>query len=755
MNKKELRAFEKLVYETIKSKGNRGLTYGELTMDIARTRKEKRALSSTLKTLLNSGAILKDRKRFRPQQQVQEKKEIKQSKPKVPARIITGKFDATSLARDRSFAFVRTEERDYFVDGEDTLNAFHNDTVHIELKRGGEYGDRANVIKIIERANLEIPGSISKMYNRWIFVPSNPKIHKWFEITDIGDAKQNQIVILKVQNWGNPHEGKYPHGKIIEVLGPSDDPEIQLLSVIRQYGLSLHFPDTVLEEAKRISPTIKDTEIKRRLDLRQLLTFTIDPISAKDFDDAISIEHIESNIILWVHIADVSHYVRTDSNIFKEAVERGNSFYFPKRVIPMLPETLSNKLCSLRPNEDKLCLSVKTVFNSMGKIQRQSLHESVVRSKHRLSYEDVDEVFENKATNLPKDIVESLQTARILSKQLSQHRLNQGYIFFDLPDISYHYDDDGFMRKMYLDEETESHKLIENFMLVANEYVAKQLSNKAKTSIYRIHDDPDQYKIEEMVSILSYYGVPYKPEKNLNKSIQNLLYSLPNEDYHRVFDRIILRSMKKAQYSVQHIRHFGLSMEDYTHFTSPIRRLCDLVIHHLCKIHLLGSSKEKIDYNQLKRWASVSSEQELEADSAERDIQRIYNNTYMKDKIGEHFTGIVISVNSRGLIISLNEIPVTAMLKKEEFKAGNWQFISQEMRFVNRNTGYSYQLIDHVKVQIIEVSDDIYLKLANTKDAHVHPPRPASVRKKIKIDAKAKPKKSEYKAKNRRKRGRK
>ena len=253
MNKKELRAFEKLVYETIKSKGNRGLTYGELTMDIARTRKEKRALSSTLKTLLNSGAILKDRKRFRPQQQVQEKKEIKQSKPKVPARIITGKFDATSLARDRSFAFVRTEERDYFVDGEDTLNAFHNDTVHIELKRGGEYGDRANVIKIIERANLEIPGSISKMYNRWIFVPSNPKIHKWFEITDIGDAKQNQIVILKVQNWGNPHEGKYPHGKIIEVLGPSDDPEIQLLSVIRQYGLSLHFPDTVLGSKKNKS----------------------------------------------------------------------------------------------------------------------------------------------------------------------------------------------------------------------------------------------------------------------------------------------------------------------------------------------------------------------------------------------------------------------------------------------------------------------------------------------------------------------
>ncbi len=754
MNKKELRAFEKLVLETIKSKGERGLTYGELTMAIARTRKEKQALSETLKSLLLSGAILKDSKRYRVQQQTTKIKDISKQST-TPARLITGKFDATSLARDRSFAFVRTEERDYFVDGEDTLNAFHGDLVQIELKRGGEYGDRANIVKILERANSEIPGSITKMYNRWIFVPSNHKIHKWFEITDIGDAKSNQIVIMQVQNWGIQQEGKYPYGKIVEVLGPSDDPEIQLLSVIRQYNLPLSFPDEVLEEAKNISPEISQAETKRRLDLRHLLTFTIDPISAKDFDDAISLEYSGDNVILWVHIADVSHYVGIHSKIYKEASIRGNSFYFPKKVIPMLPEALSNKLCSLRPDEDKLCISVKTVFNSKGKIQKQSIHESIVCSKHRLSYEEVDELFENKSTKLPAEVIESLQSARKLSKQLSRHRLNQGYIFFDLPDILYHYDDNGFMRKMALEEETESHKLIENFMLVANEYVAKQLSEKAKTSIYRIHEDPDQNKIEEMANILSYYGIPFIEEKNLNKSIQALLNSLPNEDYHRVFDRIILRSMKKAQYSVRHIRHFGLSMEDYTHFTSPIRRLCDLVIHHLCKIHLLGSSNEKIEYDQLKHWSSVASEQELEADSAERDIQRIYNNAFMKEKIGEEFTGIVISAKSTGLIISINEIPVTAMLKKEEFKGGNWQYISQEMRFMNRNTGYSYQLLDHVKVQIIEVSDDIYLKLANTKDAHIHPPLPKIARKKIKIDAKAKPKKSDYKRKIQRKRVRK
>ncbi|HOH47574.1 MAG TPA: RNB domain-containing ribonuclease, partial [Candidatus Cloacimonadota bacterium] len=284
----------------------------------------------------------------------------------------------------------------------------------------------------------------------------------------------------------------------------------------------------------------------------------------------------------------------------------------------------------------------------------------------------------------------------------------------------YQYDEEGFLHEFTLAEETESHKMIENFMLVANEYTAKQLSQKAPVSVYRIHEDPDWEKLKRLFDTLSAYGIPVVVKENPNKTVQGLLYSLPGKDYHKVFDRVILRSMKKAKYSIDHVRHFGLAMEDYTHFTSPIRRLCDLLVHHLCKTYLLKSSNVKFSKEQLKTNAEHASEQELLANEAEREIERIYKLAYMKSKLGEHYTGMVVGTNSSSLIIRFNEIPVTGVLKSSQFVSSGFVYLDKEMRFVNKRTGYYYQLLDMVKVQIAEVSDDVYLEFSNLPENHLH-----------------------------------
>ncbi|MDD2423902.1 MAG: VacB/RNase II family 3'-5' exoribonuclease [Candidatus Cloacimonetes bacterium] len=706
----------------------KGLTYSEICGQTGSTKKTKSSVSQSLAAMLLDGKLLKERKRYRLSKPPQTQETESPAKGQTPQKeqqqqsstLIEGTFDATSLARDRSFAFVRTPEHDYFVDSEDTLNAYHNDKVLIEPRKRSRQGESGAVRRILERANETLPGSVSKVQNRWIFVASNPKIHSWFEISDLGNAQPGQKVILTVTNWGNPLSNKMPVGKITEILGESGDPQVELLAVIREYQLPLEFPEDVIEEVSRLPEHPQKADISKRQDLRSLFTFTIDPASAKDFDDAISIKKLEKGYRLWVHIADVSHYLPIGSAAFTEAAKRGNSFYFPKKVIPMIPERLSNLICSLRPGEDKLCMTVETEFDSSGKVLKQRLYESVISSDARLAYEDVDDLYAGKETKLSPTLKTALQEGRKLSAKLTKMAKDAGYIFFDLPDIEYEYDEEGFVHRLGLSEETESHKLIENFMLVANKYVATELSKRAPATIYRIHEDPDSQKIERMAAVLDFYGISYIEQENLNKSIQHLLYSLPNKDYHRVFDRIILRSMKKAKYTTEHIRHFGLSLEDYTHFTSPIRRLCDLVVHHLCKRYICKTSQENISQEQIKHWASVASEQELQADQSERDIERIYSATFMKDRIGEEFTALLVSTNSSSAFLRLNEMPVTAVLKKDQFGKGKWEYHDREMRFVNPANNRSFELLDSLKVRIMEVSDDVYLELTDAPDAHTH-----------------------------------
>jgi ribonuclease R len=735
-----IKALEEALLSYLSDMPHIALSYNEIVSALQLNKLQKKALGELLTVLVGRGVLIKDKRKYALLSPTPEKKprttfrDLAQPQPgrkqvrveqpenqdiKNP-RLIEGIFDATPLSRNFSYAFVRTPDRDYYIGAEDTLNAYHNDVVALEPKFQKGKQDYGIIRKIVKRASEQLAGDVIKVGKRWTFVCSNPKIHNWFEVSEVGEAKEGEKVILTVTNWGSPLQGKLPVGKVTEVLGKSGDPQVELLAVIRQYGLPLEFPEDVMQAANALKAELTQDDYLSRRDLRGIFTFTIDPVSAKDFDDAISLEKRENGWKLYVHIADVASYLPVEGIIFQEAAKRGNSFYFPKKVIPMIPERLSNLICSLRPGEEKLCLTVETEFNFKGKILSQHICESVIKSDFRLAYEEVDDLFEGQNKDFDSKLAEVLMEARQLSRLLTEKRNAAGYIYFDLPEIEYQYDENGFVKRLNLAEETESHKLIENFMLVANEYVAQRLSQLSPTTIYRIHEDPDFNKLQKLIDLLSHYGVPWVMHENLNKSLQYLLASFPKPEYHEVFDRITLRSMKKARYSTEHISHFGLALKDYTHFTSPIRRLCDLVIHHLCKIYLIKSSHQKLFQSQIKLYAEVASEQELQADQAERDIDRVYSRAYMREKIGEVFSGMVISTSGSGVIVRLKEIPVTGVIKTVNLGEGQWYHFDREMRYVNKRNGYFYQLMDTLKVEISSIEDDIYLVPSGDKQAHQH-----------------------------------
>ncbi|MFO7660236.1 MAG: VacB/RNase II family 3'-5' exoribonuclease [Candidatus Cloacimonadaceae bacterium] len=695
------------------------------------THKAYPQVKDTIFQLADRGFLKKERKKYTLNTtQSSEKKEQKPS-----PNLIEGTFDATPLARNFSYAFVRTEQGDFFVSSEDTLNAFHGDTVAIEpFFRNGK-SDYCYVRKVVKRASETLAGDIQQSRDRYYFICSNPKIHQWFDVSDLGNAVPNQKVMLQVTNWGNRTMSKPPVGKVIEVLGESGNPETELLAVIRQNNLPLEFPDYLSDEIEVLPEEIDPEEIRGRKDYRNLITFTIDPSSAKDYDDAISLENTDSGWRLFVHIADVAHYIKLDSKLFGECLNRGNSYYFPRKVIPMLPEKLSNRVCSLRQNEDKLTMTVVTEFDKKGNVKRQSLYESVINSNSRLAYEQVDDLFDGKTVEIPEEVIKAIFSARELSRLLTASRLKAGYLFFDLPETEYLYDEEGFVHQMKQSVETESHKLIENFMLVANQYVAEILTQQAPVTMYRVHELPDMEKLERLSILLGYYGLSISFKESMNRSLQELLLSFPDESFHKVFDRLILRSLKKAKYTVEHLPHFGLAIETYTHFTSPIRRLCDLVVHHLCKTYIIHSAQNKFTKKQVIQYSTIASEKELVADEAERDIERVMNRIYMKEHIGDIYEGIIVGTNSSSIFIQLEKIPISGILKISQLPKGKWNYNDEGKRFLNERTGDYYQLMDTVQVQVIQVSDDVYFELVDDRNTHHHhtsglTPKPTSQKRK-------------------------
>ncbi len=700
-----------LAYQILKilKKNQDGFSINELSKILKIKKHKYKDLVATAKQLKKENRLFySDKKYF-----------IRKSKPQISrsTKSIIGIFDATSLVKNNSFAFVITDNGDIFISSEDTLNSFHGDKVVVEIYRKSDRMTYGRIVRILERSRTTFVGDIYKYHNKAFLKAGNSKIHKDFEISNPEICKEGYKGILKIINWGNVELGKPPIGEITEILGKSGNPEVEIMAIIRYYDLPLQFPETVTEEVIKISESINEREIARRSDLRDLLTFTIDPISAKDYDDALSFEKTDFGWKLYVHIADVAQYVKTGTELFKEAYNRGNSYYFPKKVIPMLPEKLSNKVCSLRPDEDKLTLTVITSYNNNFKVINQEIVEAVIRSDARLNYQQVDDLFDNKETDIPENIAGVINNLRKLAKHLQNKRISKGYLNFNLPESEFIFDDDGKIVDIKRDIETESHQLVENCMLVANEFTAKLLTEKSDATMYRIHEEPEERDLENLKSILSNYEIDLIFKKSKNLTLLNVMKQLNfHENYHRVFDFIILRKMKRAKYSVIHKGHFGLALQTYTHFTSPIRRLCDLIIHHQLKTIVVNKKKNPFSYTKIADYAKQATNKELIATQSERDIDKKNELFFIKKFVGENFDGIIRSMNSGNLFVELDKYPIIGKIPFVSLGNGKYNFDANLMQVSDSKTDFVFKLAQKVTVKIIKVSDEAEFKLIEIKN---------------------------------------
>ncbi|HOQ79969.1 MAG TPA: VacB/RNase II family 3'-5' exoribonuclease [Candidatus Cloacimonadota bacterium] len=712
-----------------KKHGNQSYTAFQCVSSIGLRKTEQADVQSVLNELVQELFIEKIGKKYSLRsdfiEEIVEKEEpaLKEKE----AKTVTGTFDATSLAKNMSFAYVIMDDGiDIKISAEDTLNAYHRDIVEVELIKN-KANRRIGIIKrIIERYSNKFVGTVDYVSKKKLFICDNLKIHNPFQISGTADNLKGKKVVIEIDNWGNRLMNQLPSGKIVEVLGDSGLPEVELLAVIRDFDLPLEFPEEVLKEALAIDGKITEADIAKRSDFRDIFTFTIDPISAKDFDDAISLEELgEGKLRLYVHIADLAHYIKLDGEIFKEALNRGNSYYFPKKVLPMLPEALSNKMCSLRPDEEKMTVTVITDFDNNGAIISQDIKESVICSNARLSYEEVDLLFEDKEHGLDENIVKTLNLMRFLSQQLYKKRVQKGYLSFDLPEVEYIFDDEGYLVDLKRSQETDSHRLIENFMLVANEFVAKRLTKLTGTTIYRIHEEPNNEDLMKIKDILKFHKISFQVDENINKTWQNVLKCLPTEEYHRVFDRMVLRSMKKAKYSTAHIAHFGLGIPTYTHFTSPIRRLCDLIVHFQLKKYEFHKALDEVGKNDLSsaavfNYAGIATKKEALADESERAMEDKTLLAFMKKKVGDEFTGIIIAFTNSAMVIELDDLPVRGIVKYMSLTDDFYELYERLKVVKGRRRGRVFKLADKVEVSVDMVTDDIYFSLKCEAVTKVH-----------------------------------
>ena len=737
------------IIKFLQERSDKTYTMVQIASFLGLKKEDRIGLQFELNKLHAEGIINKIAKRYTYQNNIESSQIVNKNKIKTPEQIdfeenyqtpfksslFIGKFDATPFAKNYSFAFVLNEEgKDIYISSEDTLNAYHGDLVEVEITRKRNDKLYGQIKKVIQRNKERFVGVVEFVRRKAYFRSDNLKINRLFEVNladqlhrknDVNHREpfensihvqeeylKNQKVLVEVINWGGGNNNKLPVCKILDLLGISGNPETEFLSVVKEFDLPLEFSDEVLAETQNFSHTLDPLEIQNRKDFRQLYTITIDPHSAKDYDDAISLVYNEhQELLLYVHIADVGHYVLPGSTIYQEAVKRGNSYYFPKKVIPMLPEVLSNKLCSLRPDEDKYTITVLTVFDHDYRIIKQDVFESVIRSNIRLSYEEVDIYFAEKRNIFPPELSKVLDNMRELSSHLSSLKNLRGYLMFDFPEVEYVYDDEGYITELNRSLETESHVMIENFMLIANEFVSKLLACKAKKTLYRIHEQPEEKDLQRIKDLLKIYHINYVYHNHPNIIWQNMLMALPNHDYHRVFDRLILRSMKKAKYSTKPISHFGLAIKTYTHFTSPIRRLCDLIIHLQLKHHLFN--KKICDFTALlDEYSIIATEKELLADEAERYMENKMLSNFMKNYIGTTFSAIICNLSNNSILIELDELPIRGVVKLHQIKDDYYVFDEKKYQIRGKSKGRIFQLCDQISVILESISEELLFSLA-------------------------------------------
>jgi ribonuclease R len=591
--------------------------------------------------------------------------------------------------------------------------AMHGDRVIVRPMKVSEdvKSPQGKVIRIIERANPYVIGTFQKSRHFGFVVPDDKRIA--FDIfvpkEEFNGAKENTKVTVKITEW--PDQRKNPEGTIVEVIGDIEDTKTHIDAVLLAKKVRQVFPEDVIREAKRVSQDgIREAEIKGRKDLRNINIITIDGSDAKDLDDAVYAEKLNDNeYLLGVHIADVTHYVKEDGKLDKEAFRRGTSIYLTDRVIPMLPKELSNGVCSLNPGEDKLTLSVEMVINKDGRVVDYKIFESIVNNRYRMTYDQVTEILENtneELTDKYKDIVPMLKTMEELSMILRKKRELRGAIDFEFPERKVISDETGKAIDVRKYERKISNKIIEEFMLVCNETVAEHYYWLNMPFVYRVHEDPDEEKMYEFSKFIHNFGYSLKGNVVHPKELQQLLNKIKDKREESIINNMMLRSLKKAIYSPDASTHFGLAAEYYCHFTSPIRRYPDLQIHRIIKGHIKGKYSEdglqKL-YERTALAAEQSSKMERLADEVERDTEKIRIAEFMSDKIGQEYEGVVSGVTNFGVFVEL-ENTVEGLVHISNMVDDYYIYDDEKKELFGQGSHKTYKIGDRVKVRVDNVS---------------------------------------------------
>ncbi|MDZ7374032.1 MAG: ribonuclease R [candidate division KSB1 bacterium] len=643
----------------------------------------------------------------------------------------------TLHVKTQGYGYVVCEDgREVFVSQRNMGTALPKDVVRVRLfaTRNGERPE-GRVVEVLERARENIVGTYRRGKRFGFVVPDDLKVQWDILVADTDNlgAVSGQKVVVRITEWED--ERANPVGKVVKVLGFPEEPGVDVASVAYSYDLPLSFPEKVLREAERLPEAIPEGELERRLDLRDLVTFTIDPAEAKDFDDAVSLRRLESgNWELGVHIADVSYYVKEGGAIDKEARSRGTSVYLVDRVIPMLPERLSNQICSLQPLQDRLCMSVLMELDREGELLNYRIEETVIRSRRRYTYEEVQDILEGR---LDDEYAEILRQMRELSRILIAKRYRRGSIDFDTPEVEVELTPDGRVRELRRRDRLESHRLIEEFMLLANETVAKHVgvylrerSGEEVPFVYRVHERPSTEKMAEFLQLLRAFGVEVAmPGRVTPRFFQRLVEQVKDRDVADIVQDAMIRAMMKARYDVQNLGHFGLNYEYYTHFTSPIRRYPDLVVHRLLKRYRRGALSAARD--GLQEICQLATRREILAMEAERESIKLKQVEYMAQHLGERFQGVVARVVPFGVFVHLPQFLVDGLVHVSELGNDYYHYDPQRFALIGENSGKVLRLGDRVTVEVVRADkNERILDFRLVEPESRRAPRTATVQRK-------------------------
>lgn len=698
-NKKPKRYLFEEVLDFLKHNDSKAFNYKQLgaAMEI-NTDGERLQLIEALETLKNKGFVVE--------------KEIGKYQIKETKQYVTGTIDFTS--QGTAFVVFSETEDDIYIPDRKSKDALQGDLVKVYVfaKRSGKRKE-GEVVEVIKRAKTQFVGTI-KINPKFSFViPDSHKIHVDFFIrnADTKGAEDGQKVLIEFKEWKQGDQN--PTGKVIEIFGFPGLHKTEMNAIMAEYGLPEHFPEAVENDAKKISSVITKEEIAKRRDFRNITTFTIDPVDAKDFDDALSIEKLENG--LWeigVHIADVTHYLKTKTILDKEAVQRATSVYLVDRVIPMLPEVLSNFLCSLRPKEEKLCFSAVFQMDDDAQIMNQWFGKTIINSDRRFTYEEVQLIIETEEGEYLKEVL----VLDKLAKKLRSERQKKGSIFFDKAEVKFHLDEEGNPIGVFFKTQKDAHKLIEDFMLLANKKVAEFLSKledtpdkeghqKSKSkddpkavSVYRVHNVPSDEKMQELSGFAARFGYQMNlgNKQKVAQSINKLLLDVKDKKEQGMIELLAVRSMPKAIYTTKNEGHYGLGFEYYTHFTSPIRRYPDVLVHRLLEArlhHQTYSTKDELEF-----LCKHSSDMERTAAEAERASVKYKQVEFMSDKVGQTFDGVISGVTEWGIYVEIVENKCEGMVKSRDITGDSFSYDKENYRYVGRNTNKIYALGDNVKI---------------------------------------------------------